>query len=164
VHSNESCHHESLDSPHSHTGKRRFCLVYERLQPFLHTEALPNGPLALTNCREDSRLIHILVPFSVQSQGKMVDRGIFNKNGAFPFSANGAGFIALTSSISKRFLPPNFQPGSWDVVCHNGKEPQRHGKSFETSGLPLLSTSITSNSYIPLTVYYSWEQALQDLH
>jgi hypothetical protein len=25
---------------------------YKRLRPFLHTEALPNGPLALTKCRE----------------------------------------------------------------------------------------------------------------
>jgi hypothetical protein len=66
------------------------------------------------------------------SKSKMVDRGIFDKNGAVPISANGAGFLALTSSISKRFLPRKFQPGSWDVVCHNGKEPQEHGESFET--------------------------------
>jgi hypothetical protein len=129
--------------------KRRFCMVQRT-----HCGR---------NCGEDSRLIHIVMPFLIPSQGKMVDRGIFNKNGAFPFSANEAGFLALTSSISKRFLPPNFQPGSWDVVCHNGKEPQEHGKSFESSGLPLFSTLITSNC-IPLTVYYSWEQAFQNLH
>jgi hypothetical protein len=79
----------------------------------------------------------------------MVDRGILDNNGAFPFSGNVARVLALASSISsnsdKRFIPPNFQPGSWDVICHNGKEPQEHGKSFEMLGLFLLSISITSN-------------------
>jgi hypothetical protein len=118
----------------------------------------------IPGCLYSNSFIHTVHALSSSTgQKKMVDRGKFNKNGVFPFSANGAGFLLLTSSISKRFLPPNFQPGSWDVICHNGKEPQEHGKSFETSGLPLFSTLITSNC-IPLTVYYSWEQPFQDLY
>lgn len=37
-------------------------------------------------------------------------------------------------SQRRLYLPLTFEPGNWDVICHNGREFQEHGKcqSFKT--------------------------------
>ena len=39
------------------------------------------------------------------------------------------------SPLQKDFLPYEFQPGEWDVICHSGKDPKSHGKPSHTGGV-----------------------------
>jgi hypothetical protein len=36
-----------------------------------------------------------------------------------------------------KLLPTMFEPGSWDVICHNGRDAHGHGKPFSPFGFTL---------------------------
>eukprot|EP00980_Cylindrotheca_fusiformis_P002520 scaffold593_cov126-Cylindrotheca_fusiformis.AAC.2 len=54
----------------------------------------------------------------------MVDRGILDSNGVLP--------LPIHTIRNERLLPPHFEPGNWDVICHNGKFDKAHSKFIES--------------------------------
>jgi hypothetical protein len=46
-----------------------------------------------------------------------------------------------------KLLPTTFEPGSWDVICHNGRAAHGHGKPFSPFGFSL-SLSVGSNCFL----------------
>eukprot|EP00980_Cylindrotheca_fusiformis_P010726 scaffold2408_cov94-Cylindrotheca_fusiformis.AAC.1 len=59
-------------------------------------------------------------PIVIIAQDTMVDRGFLYTNGVLP--------LPIHASAFERLLPPQFEPGNWDVICHNGKSNTSHSK------------------------------------
>eukprot|EP00980_Cylindrotheca_fusiformis_P005559 scaffold1177_cov79-Cylindrotheca_fusiformis.AAC.1 len=56
----------------------------------------------------------------------MVDRGLFDKKGSLALLDPRLHSKIPCAEGHSRLLPSDFQPGNWDVICHNGKDVHEH--------------------------------------
>ena len=74
---------------------------------------------------------------------------------------------AEKAPIEKKFLHDGFQPGRWDVICHNGKDPQSHGEKNASKcsiGYVLASTSSNISTFQICgwsSIIGSWQSEIQ---